>query len=86
MEWTLEGGCSRAVVTAGGTPAGLARLAQALRCGVEIGGWENGPTGAGAPAWVWWGFVFGLRAVGLQLSLEELYNRVAVRYRDERPA
>jgi hypothetical protein len=78
--WSIDGGPAAATVQASGPAARLGQLAQLLRAGAVL------CDGSGAP--VWWGYVHAveLRLVGVQLviSLDELYNRVAVRYRDER--
>jgi hypothetical protein len=90
MEWDIDGGPARAIVEArwaAGWSAGLtgreslnisiARMFQLLRCECVISQDYGGP--------VWWGFVNALRAGGLRFSLDGMTNKVAVRYRDERP-
>jgi hypothetical protein len=78
--WSIDGGPAAATVQASGPAARLGQLAQLLRAGAVL------CDGSGAP--VWWGYVHEveLRLVGVELviSLDELFNRVAVRYRDER--
>ena len=90
MDWEMLGGPAKARVTArlSARPAqdGAARLGQLaplLRCPATLSDERGAPC--------WWGYVHGveihLSAVfGLAVSLDGLYNRVAVRYRDERIA
>jgi hypothetical protein len=85
LEWEIEGGCSRAVVAGKGKAEDLQRLVQLLRCAAVVSTDQGGPT--------WWGFVLSVRVTpsgvrsggGLVVSLDGMANRVAVRYRDERP-
>lgn len=78
--WDLYGGPASAEVVATGPAGRLGQLVQLLRSAAMI------TDDAGAPAW--WGYVHSvdLKIDGLRVtaSLEDLYNRVAVRYRDER--
>lgn len=82
MSWEDEGGPKRAWIRASGPLEGLAHLAGFLRYGVEISEDESG-----APAW--WGYVNAVEVhaggVVYRVSLDGLWNRVAVRWRDENP-
>ena len=78
--WSIDGGPAAAEVVASGPAARLGQLTQVLRAGAVL------CDGSGAP--VWWGYVHALDlntdGLRLQFSLDELFNRVAVRYRDDR--
>jgi len=82
MSWEDEGGPKRALIRASGPLEGLAHLVGLLRYGVEISEDESG-----APTW--WGFVnvVEVHAGGVvyRVSLDGMWNRVAVRWRDENP-
>jgi hypothetical protein len=82
MSWAAQGGAERATIRAEGSLAGLSNLVSFLRYGVRVSDTANG-------AACWWGYVetVEIHATGAiyQVSLEGMYNRTAVRYRDENP-
>lgn len=88
-KWDIYGGPSTAEVVVSGSAARLGQLVQLLRSPVVLS------DESGAPSW--WGYVHGVEiragyakpepartGLVLSVSLDDLYNRVAVRYRDER--
>jgi len=80
-KWDLYGGPSSAVVEATGPTARLAQLVQVLRAAAVL----SDDSGAAC----WWGYVHAVEVqssptLTVRTSLDDLYNRVAVRYRDER--
>jgi hypothetical protein len=85
MHWTVEGGCDRAVIEVsrdGLRPEDAVGLVGMLRCGVRV--WN-----AYGHA-VWWGYLNTVEQVeGVFIvahSLDEMANRVAVRYTTLAPA
>ena len=81
MSWDIQGGPASAVVLVRGPANRLGMTAQLLRCGTLIADDSGGAA--------WWGFVNEVE-ISLEggqvfsVSLDDLANRVAVRYRDER--
>lgn len=81
LRWQAQGGPLDGVIGVAGASQDPAWLAQLLRCPVMVTDPNGGPC--------WWGFVEAVevpvpvgRAV---IDLTEMFNRVAVRYRDEAP-
>lgn len=85
MRWTVEGGCDRALIAVGSDrlrAEDAAGLVGMLRCGVTI---RNAYGQA-----VWWGYLDTVEQVDgafiVAHSLDEMANRVAVRYTTLAPA
>lgn len=82
MRWTIEGGAETAVLRGDGRRVAVGELDGLLRCPVEI---YNG-----LDEMVWWGFVstvqYGAGKRRVSVSLEEMANRIMVRYTMLAPA
>jgi hypothetical protein len=76
LRWSSLGGCSQAEFTATGPAVGVWEFAEYLRCPVEVYDEKAQPC--------WWGYVSEVKissgALEWGVSLDEMYNRVAVAY------
>jgi hypothetical protein len=82
MKWTVDGGADEALLRGVGRKVKVGELDRLLRCAVVI---YNSLDKA-----VWWGFVnavnYGRGKYQIRVTLDEMFNRVAVRYTMLAPA
>ena len=77
LTWTASGGCHQGIISANSTPGRIVEFSSLLRCPVVIADHDWEPC--------WHGYIdqisIAFDNVVFILNLEELYNRVVVRYR-----